>query len=274
LIDPESRVLWKRRGSDGCYTVRIDDKRVYHANGEKLSAYDRVTGKRLWQKRAGSVLFGWQTEHSIYVGTLENKVIQFRKDTGQRQQVYACDDAIAACATTPDGRVVFAGEGGDILAFDSSGNRLWKLPTDCGESQSMQYHDGLLYAATHGGYLACIDLSESAIQAALAGEVVKPREVKAGKGPAITVTRELETTSSSGKGVVLECVAEGSALRIRVVSKGYHRDWNVQFPRDVRELGAKYVVEEVREATQGGFYRARGKIRKLVPASATSRRRS
>jgi hypothetical protein len=36
-----------------------------------------------------------------------------------------------------------------------------------------------------------------------------------------------------------------------------------QFPRDIREEGSKYVVVQVREATQGGFYRVFGNIRRL-----------
>ena len=38
----------------------------------------------------------------------------------------------------------------------------------------------------------------------------------------------------------------------------------MQFPKDLRELGAKYVVDELRESGSGGFYRAHGTIRKLA----------
>jgi hypothetical protein len=56
---------------------------------------------------------------------------------------------------------------------------------------------------------------------------------------------------------------EGEQLRVYVRSPGYRADWHCQFPRDIREPGARYVVEAVREATQGGFYRAIGEIRRL-----------
>jgi hypothetical protein len=34
---------------------------------------------------------------------------------------------------------------------------------------------------------------------------------------------------------------------------------------EIREEGARYVVEEVREAEGGGFYRALGEIKRLDP---------
>jgi hypothetical protein len=47
-----------------------------------------------------------------------------------------------------------------------------------------------------------------------------------------------------------------------VVSEGFKKDWRCQFPKNIREEGARYVVDEVREA-RGGFYRVRGNIKKL-----------
>ena len=69
---------------------------------------------------------------------------------------------------------------------------------------------------------------------------------------------------------------EGSKLRVRVASAGYRPDWNVQFPRNLREAGARYVVDSVQESAQGGFYRAHGDIRKLAgdaPAPGAGRRK-
>ena len=178
-----------------------------------------------------------------------------------------------SCATSPDGKYVFGDDSDEsISCFDGEGNKLWTLPTGCGGTPSMQYHNGRLYIVTYNGNLACIDLSESTIQDALAGQAKQAREVKAPTKAAVTVSRELETTDSSRGGVLLECVDDHGQLRIHVVSRGYHKDWFVQFPRDVRELGARYVVDEVREATQGGFYRAIGTIRKLVPAAGGTTR--
>lgn len=68
-----------------------------------------------------------------------------------------------------------------------------------------------------------------------------------------TASNTLETTSNSSEGVMVECFKEGSKLRIRVVSQGYDYSWNVQFPKDIREEGARYMVEEIMESSCGGF---------------------
>ncbi|OQW95029.1 MAG: hypothetical protein BWK79_03800 [Beggiatoa sp. IS2] len=75
---------------------------------------------------------------------------------------------------------------------------------------------------------------------------------------------DLETVDSVGTGVLIQCVQEGKKLRARVVSDGYNPDYNVRFPRSIRELGVLYVVDEVIEAAGGGSYIACGKVRKLV----------
>jgi hypothetical protein len=51
---------------------------------------------------------------------------------------------------------------------------------------------------------------------------------------------------------------------VRVVSPGYNPNWKVQFPKDIRTEGDRYLVDEVRESARGGFYRAYGDIKRLV----------
>jgi Ca-activated chloride channel homolog len=75
---------------------------------------------------------------------------------------------------------------------------------------------------------------------------------------------DLETTTSIGNGVLVQCVKAGSKLRARVVSDGYNPDYNMRFPRDIREEGILYVVDEVVEVSGGGQYQACGKILRLV----------
>ncbi len=85
---------------------------------------------------------------------------------------------------------------------------------------------------------------------------------KASSAPATAA--DLETTDSVGTGVLVQCVKEGSKLRARVVSDGYNPDYNIRFPRSIRELGVLYVVDEVIEAPKGGSYIACGKIKRLI----------
>src|SRR5262249_51875561 len=110
-IDPEDQSLWTKKGpgGGGC-TARIDPKAVYHGHGSDVSAYTLAAGKQLWRTHAGSVLFGWQTADSVYVGTTENKVRRLAKKDGKILATYDCDAPIMSCATAPEGKYVFAGD--------------------------------------------------------------------------------------------------------------------------------------------------------------------
>jgi len=74
----------------------------------------------------------------------------------------------------------------------------------------------------------------------------------------------LEAVSSFEQGVLVECVREGGKLRVRVISEGYNPEFNVQFPRQIREEGVTYIVEEIQLSANGDFYRASGTIKRLV----------
>lgn len=95
-----------------------------------------------------------------------------------------------------------------------------------------------------------------------------PRSARTGPAQASKVSArtaaDLETTDTVGDGVLVQCVKEGSKLRARVVSDGYNPDWNMRFPRDIREENTLFVVDEVTEVAGGGTYNACGKIRRLV----------
>jgi len=60
-------------------------------------------------------------------------------------------------------------------------------------------------------------------------------------------------------------VREGSKLRARVVSDGYDPNFNMRFPRDIREDGILYVVDEVIEGAGGGSYIVSGVPKTAVP---------
>ena len=75
---------------------------------------------------------------------------------------------------------------------------------------------------------------------------------------------DLETTNTVGDAVLVQCLKDKSKLRARVVSDGYNPEWNMRFPRSIREEGMMYVVDEVKESPQGGYYLAYGEIKKFV----------
>lgn len=74
----------------------------------------------------------------------------------------------------------------------------------------------------------------------------------------------LEAVSTVDSGVLLKCFREGGKLRVRVISEGYNSELNVQFPRGIRQEGVTYVVDKIQLSANGTFYRAIGKICRLV----------
>ncbi|MBC1223533.1 VWA domain-containing protein [Nostoc sp. UCD121] len=91
---------------------------------------------------------------------------------------------------------------------------------------------------------------------------------KASKGPASAA--DLPITDIVKDGILVQCVKDGSKLRARVVSDGYEPDWNMRFPRSVREEGMLYVVDEVKTAPDGKSYIACGEIKRFVQPTTTN----
>ncbi|MFO0610487.1 MAG: WGR domain-containing protein [Polyangiales bacterium] len=264
-LDHEGEALWRKKSKgDTGWMVRCDDAGVYHGHSEGVTAYD-WKGKARWSKDVGgSVLFGWQDDDRVYAATSDDTVVELAKKDGKLRMTYRCDGGVPSCAASPGGKYVFAEDGAEnIYCFDAKGERRWKLATGCGPALSMQYLDGRLYVVTGDGSFAEIDAGEAAIAAAQKGALPSARSIAA---PAVKESRTtaLETTTDRKGGVVVECFKDGGKLRVRVTSPGYDKKRHCQFPRDIREEGAKFVVDEVRESGDGGFYRAFGNIRRLA----------
>ncbi|MQY09653.1 WGR domain-containing protein [Actinomadura macrotermitis] len=267
VIDHEDEFQWARDvDGDSAWMVRCDGDAVYHGHSAGVARYEAVGGRPVWQTPVGgNVLFGWQERDSVYAGTGTGQVHRLAKADGRTEAVYRCDAAVYSCAAAPDGRYVFAGDyTSSVYCFDRDGTRLWKLATGCGSAFSMQFLDDRLYLVTTNGSLACVDVSEQAIRDAEQGSVPTPLDVKATAGlVAVEPTLTVETATSADEGVVVECYRDGSRLRVRVLDAGYDSGWNVQFPKGIREPGARYLVQEVRLSERGGFYRAYGDIKRL-----------
>jgi len=85
---------------------------------------------------------------------------------------------------------------------------------------------------------------------------------KPAKTPATAA--DLPTCTEIGTGVLVQCVPEGKKLRARVVSDGFNPNYNIRFPRSIRELGVLYVCDQVVEAGGGGSYVATGEVKRLI----------
>jgi predicted DNA-binding WGR domain protein len=266
VIDHEEESLWSRRSDgDSGWMVRIDADGVYHGHSGGVTKYDLGSGNHQWHRgTGGAVLFGWQEAEAVYAGTARNQVRMLDKG-GRADRTFQCDAAVYSCAASPDGPYVFAGDNySSVYCFDADGRRLWKLGTGCGSAYSMQYHDDRLYLVTTAGTLACLDVSETAVRDAEQGVLPRTVSVKAPPLAAVVPSNTVEVATDAGGGVVVECIDVGGRLRVHIVSPGYRREWNVQFPRDIRQAGTRYVVDGVAESARGGFYRVRGDIRRLT----------
>ncbi|MET8218909.1 WGR domain-containing protein [Streptomyces hirsutus] len=271
VIDHEDEHQWSRRSQgDHAWMVRADDRAVYHGHQRGVTAYAPDGGGELWHTPTrGGVLFGWQEDDTVYAGTAHRVVQRLSKASGAIEATYACDSAVYACATSPGGRFVFAGDAASsVYCFDQDGTRLWKLGTGGGSALSMQYRDERLYLVTTDGSLVCVDASEAAVSAAQQGTVPVARDVKLAEAlpayaPATTASAVTAVAQAPTGSIVVQCVQDSGRLRVHVVSEGYDSSWNVQFPRAIREPGARYVVDALHPAA-GGFYRVRGDIRRLL----------
>lgn len=93
---------------------------------------------------------------------------------------------------------------------------------------------------------------------------LSPRKTKTLKSAKVQGTlADLETTDTVGDGVLVQCLKDGKKLRVRVVSDAYNPDWNMRFPRSIREEGVMYVVDGVKEAANRSYI-ALGQIKKFV----------
>ena len=266
LVNHEDESEWMQSTSyRHGWMVRCGAEGVYHGHTGGVTMYNPLDGQTVWHQRTrGAVLFGWQEETMVYAGTSDCKVYSFTKQ-GEPGTIYACDDAVFSCATAEQGRYVFAGDlRPSIYCFTQDGQRLWKLNTGYGSAYSMQYFEERLYIVTTAGHLVCIVVSEAAIASAQAGTLPQALSIKAPPVVATPSPTTLETTTSSAEGVMLECFREGGKLRMRALSPGYDPTKRVQFPQNIREENARYLVDEIRHATHGDFYRAYGNIKKLV----------
>lgn len=91
---------------------------------------------------------------------------------------------------------------------------------------------------------------------------------KPAKGPASAA--DLLTTDAVGDGILVQCVKDGSKLRARVVSDGYEPNWNMRFPRSVREEGMLYVVDSIKVGPDGKSYIACGEVKRFVQPAMTA----
>ena len=99
----------------------------------------------------------------------------------------------------------------------------------------------------------------AATAAAGSTKKAKAAKKKAAAAPASRIERmSAARDARSTDKVVVECFAQGSKIRARVVSDGFDPTKNCQFPKAIRAVGKRFTVDTVVDA--GSFYRVRGNI--------------
>jgi Ca-activated chloride channel family protein len=191
-----------------------------------------------------------------------------RSDLAQRGTAGGSAASLAT-ATTADGGVelVCAREGGKLrmrvvsAGYDPALNI--QFPRGIREEGVHYVVDALQLSANGSFYRAAGDIRRLIIpgQEYRGGATQRSRSTTAARVSARTAA-DLEATSSVDDGVIVQCLRDGSKLRVRVVSDGYDPTYNMRFPRDIREEGTLYVVDNVIEG--GGSYIACGRIRRFV----------
>lgn len=263
-VNYEDEEQWAvKTGGASAWMVRADPVgRLFYGDSRGVSCYYGWERENLvWQQPTSQVLFGWLDGPNAYAGTGTGQVLKFGQN-GERLQNYQAEGAVLSCATAPGGRYVFAADGSStVYCFQENGQRLWKLATGCGSALSMQYFQERLYLVTTNGTFACLDVSEAAIAAAEQGQAAPAQVIKAPDGRLAPVqTDVLDAAPAHAQGVLLRCVREGGQLRVKPAQAGYHADWHVQFPKNLRREGQQYLVDKLEPATHGDFYRVLGNI--------------
>lgn len=272
-FDHESGQRWSVTSGEGDgWALVCTDEGIAHGHALGITGLD-WDGNERWRKALEGAATSGCARGDVIAVSHEGGGVALYDPTGRRVARLACDAPATACCLSDDGTTVYAADHlGSLYAFSIDGTRRWALSAEprMGAAFALGCHGDRLFAATENGSIYCVDVSPDAVSAALRGErpaaraIELPRRRRGAKKARPTV---VETTDASA-GVTIVCVREGGRLRARVASVGYEPTWNCQFPNDLREEGARFVVDAVTAARRGGFYRVQGAIRRLVDEAA------
>jgi hypothetical protein len=279
VIEVDGEIRWQKRDpatSEG-WVLRTTGEALYHGSKAGLRRYS-WDGKRQWAVNPGDVRYGSIDGDKILCtagyfelpGGTVTKLIQCKD--GKTLWTSVPDEALPgfystgaeACGVgkTPSGQSrYYSSIGCWLFCYNAKGDLLWQSPTNCDALCNLHVLDQRLFYSSAKGHVGCVDVSDEALARVQKGDWTQPKRGTVRRVAVARKSTELESVTKVGSGVLLECIKQGSKLRVRVVSDGYRSDWFCQFPSDIRVAGRKYVADQVLEAKQGGFYRVLGNIR-------------
>lgn len=232
---------------------------------------------------------GGQREQVVYEFELEAKegeeeekevkekaAVKINKSTGALETVFKTDSSVPSTTVAPtteasDSSLLYAAIPQAIKCFKTDGDGStseWELGTGVGSAMSMQAAAGDKLFAVCAQKIVCMDVSADAITAAKAGNAQAGRQLardaNAAEVAAVSSAADLEVSSDASGGITVSCVKQGSKIRVRpdAGQAGIDSSRNCQFPRNIREDGARFVVDGL--VLCGSFYRVQGSIRRLA----------
>ncbi|MEI6429045.1 MAG: hypothetical protein WCO45_11765 [Pseudanabaena sp. ELA607] len=270
--------------------LAADEHQLYQGHSQGIHAYDRTSGKLIWaQMTESQVLCGVMTDDALIIGCSNRWLYRVVKNGDLKAKTTTitplaqCMGGIYSCTRSDDGAYIFVSDHESYLyAFTPSGELLWQRPTGCGAALNLQWHRSpcggeRLYATTTEGTLAVFAVDAATMQHLSLDHQThhelsvptalppspKPKKRKPKPDLVADESGNISTTEITAAAIV-ECVLIGSKVRVRVISDGYHKDWSVQFPTKLRQVGAKYRVAKLTPVPEKNFYRASGTIERLA----------
>ncbi len=268
---PDWQVQWQRpTGVWQGWVLQADEGVVYVGHFHGVMGVDVDSGEVLWsQATPAPVLCGVLLADRLLVGTSDGSLYTLQTAADRTVQTTTmplwggCEGAVFACALGDQADWLVASDGcGQLYGFNQAGDRRWQYTLATGSLLNMQVWGTRIYGTSTDGSLLCFEFPNqpvvpTATPPAQTVVSVAADWVVASPSPTVEPVRSQEPNSP---GVIVECFQQGRQLKVRVISPGYHADWHVQFPRNLRQLGQRYRVTALQAAKQGGFYRVVGTI--------------
>jgi len=260
LINSEGETIWVKKNVGGVssgWMCLMDDTGVYHGHSGGVHKRQLADGAEVWKTNdIPYILFGQQDDKFVYPGGGYG-LVKLDKTNGKVVTRYGSGSG-PSCAVTKDSNLIISAD--PFCVYQNDGKMLYDF--------SAYSKDTPVSMATWGNFdvfgvrtkVTKYDFSPEAMKQMRSG-YWKTQSFTAQSIAEITPQETVAVTTDTSGGILCECVNENGKLRVRVIAPGYNKAWNIQFPRAIREDGAKYVVEKI--VDQGGFYRAWGDIKKV-----------
>lgn len=198
----------------------------------------------------------------------QKAVVCLSKETGALVRKFNTDSSVPSTACSPDESMVFAAVPKAVKAFNGTDGKTakWHLQTGRGSAMTMQCASGDRLYLVCDNKVICADISADAIASAMEGKTMAfaslTRDANAPTVTAPVASADLEVATDTSSGVIVLCVKQGSKIRVRPEpGQGYDENCNTQFPRNIRQDGARFLVDGLTKC--GSFYRVTGNIKRL-----------